>query len=122
MSENYAVGYRKPPVRTRFKKGQSGNPTGRPRRKERPLHIESALKNALNSRVTVKENGKVRQITKFDATITQLVNKAASGHLPSVKLLIPFFMSFTEAPSEEGYEAVGDRPGLGSRAPADYDA
>ena len=29
--ESYEVGYRKPPVGTRFKKGQSGNPAGRPR-------------------------------------------------------------------------------------------
>jgi hypothetical protein len=28
---DYAVGYGKPPVETRFQKGQSGNPEGRPR-------------------------------------------------------------------------------------------
>ena len=26
----YAVGYRRPPLHSRFKKGQSGNPNGRP--------------------------------------------------------------------------------------------
>lgn len=31
--EDYQVGYRKPPTATRFKKGKSGNPSGR-RKKE----------------------------------------------------------------------------------------
>jgi uncharacterized protein DUF5681 len=66
MSKNYTLGKGRPPVHTRFKKGQSGNPTGRPRRKDRSPHIEPAIKNALNSLVTVNENGKVRQITKFE--------------------------------------------------------
>jgi hypothetical protein len=108
VPKKYAVGYRKPPVHTRFKKGQSGNPTGRPQRTERSPHIEPALKSALNSLVTVNENGNVRQITKFDAVITQLVNKAASGHLPSIKLLMPFFASFAEAASEADREATVD--------------
>ena len=30
----YEVGYGKPPKATRFKKGQSGNPKGRPRRQK----------------------------------------------------------------------------------------
>lgn len=30
-TDEYDIGYRRPPVATQFKKGQSGNPTGRPR-------------------------------------------------------------------------------------------
>jgi hypothetical protein len=106
VSRKYAVGYRKPPVHTRFKKGRSGNPTGRPGRKEQTPHIEPALKKALSRLVTVNENGTVRQITKFEAVITQLVNKAASGHMPSTKLLMPLFASFAEAASEAEREAT----------------
>jgi hypothetical protein len=106
VSKKYAVGYGKPPVNRRFKKGQSGNPTGRPRRKERTPHIEPALKNALSRLVTVNENGKVSQITKFDAVITQLVNKAASGHVPSIKLLMSFVANLAEATSEADREAM----------------
>jgi hypothetical protein len=106
MSRNYAVGKWKPPMHTRFKKGQSGNPTGRPRRKEQTPHVEPALKKALNRLVTVNENGKVRQITKFDAVITQVVNKATSGHLPSIKLLMPYLESLAQATSEDDREAM----------------
>ena len=31
MERKYAVGYRKPPTHSRFKKGKSGNPKGRPK-------------------------------------------------------------------------------------------
>ena len=31
MPDDYEVGYKKPPPRTRFRKGRSGNPKGRPK-------------------------------------------------------------------------------------------
>jgi hypothetical protein len=108
VSKNYPVGYGKPPEHARFKKGKSGNPAGRPRRNARSPHIELALMNALNSLVTVTENGKIRRITKFDAVITQLVNKAAIGDLPSIKLLTPFFRRFAETASEEDRVAMAE--------------
>src|ERR1700729_3571406 len=36
MPAEYAMGYRKPPVSGQFRKGQSGNPGGRPKRRARP--------------------------------------------------------------------------------------
>ena len=44
----YAANYRKPPVHTRFKKGQSGNPRGRPAK-----NLAALLAAALNEKVTV---------------------------------------------------------------------
>jgi len=83
MSETtraYAANYRKPPVHTRFKKGQSSNPRGRP--------VAALLVAALNKKVTVTENGKRRQVTKREAVIAQLVNKSASAELRAAKMLI----------------------------------
>ena len=86
MSETareYAANYRKPPVHTRFKKGQSGNPRGRPAK-----NLPGLLAAALNEKVTVTENGKRRQVTKREAVIAQLVNKSASAELRATKMLI----------------------------------
>jgi uncharacterized protein DUF5681 len=86
MSETeheYAANYRKPPVHTRFKKGQSGNPRGRPAK-----NLPALLAAALNEKMTVTENGKRRQITKREAVIAQLVNKSASAELRATKMLI----------------------------------
>src|SRR6201987_654789 len=86
MSETareYAANYRKPPVHTRFKKGQSGNPRGRPAKT-----LPALLAAALNEKVTVTENGKRRQVTKREAVIAQLVNKSASAELRATKMLI----------------------------------
>jgi hypothetical protein len=49
------VGYRKPPRRTRFRKGQSGNPRGRP---SGAKSLSTMLREALNELVIVVENGR----------------------------------------------------------------
>jgi Family of unknown function (DUF5681) len=71
----YAVGFGKPPRRTRFKKG-SGNPNGRPRGSRTSSTL---LEQALSELVVVTENGQRKKITKGEAMLKQLVNKAASG-------------------------------------------
>jgi pyruvate/2-oxoglutarate dehydrogenase complex dihydrolipoamide acyltransferase (E2) component len=87
MSEprSYDVGYGKPPKGTRFQKGQSGNPRGRPKGS---LNVATALERELNQRVTIKENGQTRSITKFEAAIKQLANKAASGDAKAIQFLV----------------------------------
>jgi hypothetical protein len=84
--DEYTIGYGKPPVETRFVKGQSGNAKGRPKGKRNHATI---LQSALNERVTVTEKGKRKQITKLEAVFKQVVNKAVTGDLASVKVLIP---------------------------------
>ena len=73
---DYDVGYKKPPVHSRFPKGRSGNPRGRPRGSTNHL---TQLRRALDQKVTVVEDDKRREITKIEAAMTQLLNKAALG-------------------------------------------
>lgn len=80
---DYEVGYGKPPVATRFKPGQSGNPAGR---RKGSLNINSILKKAMNEVVLVTERGKTKRLTKMEVAVAQLMNKAASGDIGAFKL------------------------------------
>ena len=82
---DYAVGYRKPPRGSRFAKGKSGNPKGRPLGSK---NLRDLFEDALNEEVTINENGRRRVISKREAISKQLVNKAASGDARSIKLLV----------------------------------
>jgi hypothetical protein len=85
-SENkrdYEVGRGKPPVHSRFKKGQSGNPRG-----PRPKNLPALLVAALDEPMVVTIDGERRQITKREAVAKQLVNKSAGADLRATRMLI----------------------------------
>src|ERR1700757_541069 len=82
---DYVVGYGKPPVQTRFQKGRSGNPKGRPRGKK---NMSTLLSAALDAAIIVVENGRRKKISKREAIITQLVNKSASADLKATQIVL----------------------------------
>jgi hypothetical protein len=83
MDENsYEVGYGKPPKHTQFQKGRSGNPKGRPKRNK---NIYDLVKKAFEERVTVKSPGRTHSMTKLEAALAQLANKAASGDIKALR-------------------------------------
>lgn len=82
--ENYEVGYAKPPKSGKFKKGISGNPSGRPKR---PSDFVARVLRELNSALVINENGKRRVITKDEAIAKQVVNKAVGGQVQYIRLV-----------------------------------
>ncbi|MBV9814132.1 MAG: hypothetical protein JO229_00100 [Alphaproteobacteria bacterium] len=84
---DYEVGYGKPPRQTRFAKGQSGNPRGRP---PGAKNLTTLLNEALDERVLVTENGGRRKVSKRQAIVTQLVNRAATADFRAIKMLLDF--------------------------------
>ena len=82
---DYEVGYGKPPRDTRFPKGQSGNPRGRP---PGAKNLKTLLSEALNEPVIVTENGGRRKVTKRQAIVTQLVNRSATADFRAIKILL----------------------------------
>ena len=82
---DYTVGYGKPPLHTRFQKGRSGNPKGRPRGKK---NMSTLLSAALDASIIVVENGRRKKITKREALVTQLVNKSAGADLKATQIVL----------------------------------
>ena len=80
-----SVGFCRPPQATRFKKGVSGNPKGRPKGS---LNVARAFTKALREKVVIHENGKRKTVTKLEAALKQLVNKGASGELRALRQLV----------------------------------
>lgn len=83
--DDYDVGYGKPPTHTRFQAGQSGNPQGRPKGS---LNLASAINRALREKVTVVENGQRKSITKLDAAVKGMVNRAVKGDSKATQQLL----------------------------------
>ena len=86
-------GYKNPPMEHQFKKGKSGNPKGRPRKKKQSssdpgLDLIASVHRELRKSVFVQENGKHREITKLDAFSAQLVAQSVNGKPSQQKMLL----------------------------------
>ena len=73
------VGYRRPPKKYQFRKGQSGNPSGKRKRGSRAPDLKAQLERALNTAVTIQSGKKQKTYTKGAAGIEQLVDQFAKG-------------------------------------------
>jgi len=78
------TGFGRPPQSTRFKKGVSGNPKGRPKGS---LNVATVFLKTLREKVVINENGQRKTVTKLEAAFKQLVNKAAGGDLRAIAQL-----------------------------------
>ncbi|MGA7324132.1 MAG: DUF5681 domain-containing protein [Rhodomicrobium sp.] len=95
----YRTGYRHPPLATRFRPGTSGNPRGRPKGAR---SLATVLASTLAERVVVTENGRRKRITKLEAAVKQLVNRAASGEPRSMSLLLALVQASEAKPLQTG--------------------
>ncbi len=98
MSEphDFPVGYKKPPIHSRFKSGQSGNPRGRPKKPT----VTSELAIELNRKIKVRENGFEQQTTKSVALAKSLVARALGGDMRAIGYLIQLLPAQFQVPAE----------------------
>jgi hypothetical protein len=97
--DSYEVGFGKPPERTRFKKGRSGNPKGRPRKKP---DLYSELTKVLRENVTITVEGQQNKVTVQQALLLRLRDQALRGELWAGKLLQKVVAALPESGSESG--------------------
>lgn len=95
------VGPGRPPKHSQFRRGESGNPKGRPKG---ALNVATVLGRALRERVVINENGRRRTITKLQAAVKQLVNKAAGGDMHAFKVLSVLAHSAEEQVAAQSHE------------------
>jgi hypothetical protein len=93
---DYDVGYGKPPSHTKFQKGVSGNPRGRPKGSK---NLKTLARKVMNTKVTLRENGKTRTVSKAEAMLMAVFNRGLSGD-PSAARISLSVMQLALAESE----------------------
>ena len=81
---SYEVGYCRPPVHTRFKPGQSGNPSGRAKGCK---NFKTLFDKILNEQIALQDGSEFRKITKAEAIMRRLVIGALKGDSRSLGTL-----------------------------------
>ncbi|WP_165354788.1 DUF5681 domain-containing protein [Tropicimonas sp. IMCC6043] len=85
--KDYEVGYGRPPKHTQFKKGQSGNPKGRPKGAK---GFNASLQRELETKITVREGNREVKISKAEAAARRFVATALKGDMKALALLARF--------------------------------
>ena len=86
-SGTYEVGYGRPPKQTRWRKGQSGNPTIR---KRLPKPVVEMIDEFFVDEIKIVEKGISRRVTNFEVIVLQLWNKVMAGNKRAMKVLLQY--------------------------------
>ena len=107
MPGDYEVGYKKPPGRSRFRKGRSGNPKGRPKGTK---NLKTDLMEELAEQMKVRENGQDRRVSKQRAMVKSLTAKAIKGDTRAASVILNMIIRLLEgdAPAEDEAPLTGE--------------
>jgi len=90
---SYDIGYRRPPTKTRFPKGKSGNPKGRPKGAR---NMKTDLEEELQELIPISERGHKKQLSKQRVLIKTLMAKAIGGDARALATLLNFALKIID--------------------------
>lgn len=90
---DYAVGWCKPPPDGQFKKGESGNPKGRPKGAK---SNKTLFKENFETKQSLTLNGKAAKLTAMELSYKQIAQKASAGDIRFIKLALALAAQFSE--------------------------
>jgi Family of unknown function (DUF5681) len=101
MSEDkpYKVGYKRPPMSGQFKKGQSGNPKGRPKARK---SLNVIVEDVLSKKVVIREGGKTKKVTQLEALIRRVVVAGLKGDHRATDQVIKMLRGVQEPQGDDG--------------------
>lgn len=108
--DDYDVGYGKPPPAHRFKKGESGNPSGsqrRGRKKRKSKNLKAELLDELGHKVPVTENGRRRRLSRQAVLVKKLVADALNGDPKARDQLLRLASQSDSYPESETEDLLG---------------
>lgn len=99
-SPDYKVGYGQPPKHSQFRKGQSGNPRGRPKRRQaEATDIAAIIHEALDQKVTLTSNGRSKVVRRRVAFVMSAIDRGIRG-TRDARLVFDLLRHFPPPPSE----------------------
>jgi hypothetical protein len=97
------IGYKSPPEHTRFKKGRSGNPSGRPKR---AAGHKQTVARILQEPVTTRtKDGRKKRLTTQEAILLRLKQKALDGDVRAIDRLNTFARELEAIEEAKAYNA-----------------
>jgi hypothetical protein len=81
------VGYGKPPIHSRFRKGQSGNPTGK-RRHGEAERAQALIRQEAYRLLTIREGDKVTRMPALQAVFRSQIASAAKGNVSAQRAVV----------------------------------
>ena len=114
LPRTYEVGYAKPPEKSRFKPGISGNLKGRPKgtKNKAPVHsfdrvAQTVLKEAYR-KVPIVAGGKTKKITMIEANIRAMANSGAKGNTRAAVQLVKMVTTIEDRNASAHWELMAN--------------
>jgi Family of unknown function (DUF5681) len=85
MSADEEVGYQKPPTKHQFKKGQSGNPKGRPKGSK---NMKTMFEEVLRQPVVVRQGDRQKSVPTMQAAVMAMTTQAMRGNTKAFELVL----------------------------------